>query len=422
MIHLFIFLYNLNCFINGYGWVPLLDIKTYNTKKPSEIVVFDKTLVIWEKNNNIIVQDNACLHRKGPLSEGYIDNDSNNLRCSYHGWEFNENGNILSIPQKECGKHCKYNQHTYATELCSDILWINLNDSYCEFPYHVPNITTDTTVVELPYSMNILLENFFDPAHIPFAHHKLQSTRELASSVNSSINIMNSTTLQLYFEDKTLENNEYRNGSMTFYDPCHYELKNIYPDIFVKGLHIYCVPILPHKTRIFIQQEHNDGISKIIYSKIPHWIKHVVTQTFLDSDTMLLYKQEQHLLKMNSLHNCTKLYTTPTTSDYSVHMFNKWLKKYPKSWSDKIIQTNYPITRTREDVFDRYNGHTKNCIYCTNTLNIVENIKRLLLIVLIYNATHNTSFIDIYSIMILYLSMNYFENFFLFKNYVHNEL
>ena len=43
------------------------------------------------------------------------------------------------------------------------------------------------TVIELPYSINTLLENFFDPAHIPFAHHKLQSSRELASDVNVTL-------------------------------------------------------------------------------------------------------------------------------------------------------------------------------------------------------------------------------------------
>ena len=42
--------------VNSYGWVPLLDLKSYNTKKPSSIQVLDKELVIWEKNNQIIVK------------------------------------------------------------------------------------------------------------------------------------------------------------------------------------------------------------------------------------------------------------------------------------------------------------------------------------------------------------------------------
>ena len=32
-------------FVNSYGWVPLLDLKSYNTKKPSSIQVLDKELI-----------------------------------------------------------------------------------------------------------------------------------------------------------------------------------------------------------------------------------------------------------------------------------------------------------------------------------------------------------------------------------------
>ena len=50
-----------------YGWVPLINLKNYPTRKPSEIEVMGKKLVIWEKDNKIIVQDNVCMHRGGPL-------------------------------------------------------------------------------------------------------------------------------------------------------------------------------------------------------------------------------------------------------------------------------------------------------------------------------------------------------------------
>ena len=72
-----------------------------------------------------------------------------------------------------------YKINTYQTEKYNNILWLNINCDY-DLPTHitnVKNVCVDTVVVELPYSMNVLLENFFDPAHIPFAHHKLQSFR-----------------------------------------------------------------------------------------------------------------------------------------------------------------------------------------------------------------------------------------------------
>ena len=161
--------------------------------------------------------------------------------------------------------------------------------------------------------MNILLENLFDPAHVPFAHHKLQSFRHLASSVNSSVIVFNETMFRLLFEDSTLPNKQYRNGTMTFFPPNHYVLASLYPNTFIKKLHVYCVPILPYKTRIFVQNEYDsysysqqiNSFYISILNSLPHWVKHLVTHTFFDSDTMLLYKQEQMLRFKNMLDNCT---------------------------------------------------------------------------------------------------------------------
>tara|TARA_B100000886_G_scaffold71038_2_gene45229 strand:- start:42189 stop:43475 length:1287 start_codon:yes stop_codon:yes gene_type:complete len=420
----------LNCLssIEGYGWVPLLDLKRYNTKKPSEIKILDKNLVIWEKNNEIIVQDNACLHRGGPLSEGYIDEESKNLRCSYHGWEFNNDGSILSIPQQSNNcKTCKLKQKTYDTYKNCHILWINLNNTYCEFPEHIKknnqNISSDIFVAELPYSMNILLENLFDPSHVPFAHHKLQSTRDLASTVNSSLTSMNSSELNIYFEDNTLKNNQYRNGTMSFYSPCHYVLYSIYPESYLKRLHIYAVPILPFKTRIFVQYEYKEGTFKTIYSNLPSWFKHLVTHTFFDSDSMLLYKQEQMLRRKKKLKDCVTTYKTPTTSDHSIRSFHKWKKTYPQVWSNIVnLYENETLELSREQVFDRYNDHTRYCTHCMGALNNLQVIQKTIPVLLFLHSIYNNNIYESSIAIIIYYFIEKLKSYFIFRDYVHNEV
>lgn len=39
-----------------------------------------------------------CPHRKVPLSEGRVEDDGT-LLCSYHGWRFEGEGKVVSIPQ-----------------------------------------------------------------------------------------------------------------------------------------------------------------------------------------------------------------------------------------------------------------------------------------------------------------------------------
>tara|TARA_B100000900_G_scaffold390901_1_gene385005 strand:- start:338 stop:706 length:369 start_codon:yes stop_codon:yes gene_type:complete len=82
-------------------WCPITSIDNLDGNNfPYKIKISNQEYVIWKKKNDYIVQSNICTHRCAPLSEGYIDNCSGNLRCSYHGWEFDVNGDVVDIPQE----------------------------------------------------------------------------------------------------------------------------------------------------------------------------------------------------------------------------------------------------------------------------------------------------------------------------------
>ena len=414
--------------VHSYGWVPLLHLSSYNTKKISEIQVFNKKLVVWTKNNQIIVQDNACIHRLGPLSEGYIDSTTNNLRCSYHGWEFDTIGNAVEIPQKKCGKcNVRKRQKTYITKISCNILWINMDDIIQEFPKHVQNndkmASDDVFVCELPYSMNTLLENLFDPAHVPFAHHNLQSKRDLASDITSSVVDMDSRHLCIYFEDKTLPNKEQRNGTMEFYAPNHFVLTSLYPVLYMKKLHIFCVPVLPFHTRIFVQIEYNDGVFKKLYSCLPKWLKHLLTFAFFDSDTMLLYKQEYYMRLNKMMQNSTRVYNTPTSSDYSVRKYHKWNKEYPQPWESLIYRDSNVLNEmTREEVFDRYKSHTQNCIYCKTTLRNIKYAQIIIPLIISAHAVEQNSGVELVVAAFIHVWLGVMKTFFVGRDYIHDDL
>ena len=161
------------------NWFPIVPISSTNFKHPKQIRLLGKDFVIWKKDNQIILQDDVCPHRCAPLSEGYIDRETNNLRCAYHGWEFNEMGNCTMIPQLEKNQQKAYRRacvKNYPTKEHGNILWGYIgNITTVDSPKQLYNLSLDNNVFmrELPYSFYILLENFLDPAHIPFAHHKL---------------------------------------------------------------------------------------------------------------------------------------------------------------------------------------------------------------------------------------------------------
>ena len=122
-------------------------------------------------------------------------------------------------------------------------------------------------------------------------------------------------------------------------------------------------------------------------------MKHILTMTFFDSDTMLLYKQEQYLRKhtsteTNSQQNMdiVKNYIMPTSSDKSIRFYHNWLKKYPQQGQNlnKYISCDHTNELTREQVFDRYNSHMKHCSDCKQALQVI-NIIQIIAPILTYS-------------------------------------
>ena len=418
---LFFFLTIVDGYLLNY-WYPIAPFKNFDYSQPKKIDVLGKELVVWKKDASIIVQDNTCIHRKAPLSEGYIDKDSKNLRCSYHGWEFNEQGWVTCMPQ--CNNNLMRRIEKYDTMVYGNMLWVNFGNQSSIPPDQLYNLCNDTDVLmrDLPYDVDILLENLFDPAHIPFAHHKLQSTRELASPVNVNVTTSNSTHLSFNFEDWSNLNRDkdhYRNGTMNFMLPCYYYLETLYPDIDLKKLNVFCTPIETGKTKLFISYEFKEGPFYTAYKLIPKWAVHLLIQTFFDSDTYLLNQQEKWLRKNNndSLHNIEKLYYMPTTSDKAVQIFNKWKKSYfhkPMGLNKK--------NQDRKEILERYNQHTKDCIYCSTALENFKNTQTAGIILILSIGIYENSVLTPF---LVYLWFTLFENIiqqFIFKDYVHKNI
>ena len=424
MIILFFLLHITNGYLFNH-WYPISPYKNFDYSKPQKINVLEKELVVWKKNDKIIVQDNQCIHRKAPLSEGYIDKDTENLRCSYHGWEFNENGWVTCMPQ--CSKNLMKKIESYECMVYGNMLWVNFGNVSAVSPDKLYKLDNDTDVLmrDLPYDVDILLENLFDPAHIPFAHHKLQSTRELASPVNVTLTTINETNLSFNFEDWSNLNRDkdhYRNGTMNFQIPCYYYLETLYPDIDLKKLNVFCTPIEGGKTKLFINYEFKDGPFYRVYQLIPKWAVHLLIQTFFDSDTYLLNSQEKWLRENNnnSLHDIERLYYMPTSSDKGVQIFNKWKKSYfhkPK----KVNLNNFNMEK-REYILERYNQHTKQCIYCSAAL---ENFKKAQTFGVISILTFGIYEQSIFAPILAYIWFNLFEKIiqqFIFQDYVHKNI
>lgn len=409
------------------NWFPVVSIKNTDFSNPKQIKILGKDFVLWKKENKIIVQDDICPHRCAPLSEGYIDRDTHNLRCAYHGWEFNENGKCKTIPQMTSEniiskKSCVKN---YETCEYGDLLWVYLgNITIDHYPWDKYNLNNeDAFMRELPYGKYTLLENFFDPAHVPFAHHKLQSNRKNALPIeieNLSGKYEKDRFSLLYNAKNGTET--FSTALMTFQMPCYYYLKTLKPKSFLNRLNVFIVPVEERKTRIFIIRDlNNKSIITKFMSILPIWFRHTFDNKFLDSDTFILNKQEEVIYNHNETYHNNRLYNLPTTSDDSIKLYRKWMRwalpTIPFINKKKSFQS-----LSREQALDRFEQHTKHCSTCLKAL---QNIKTTKIVFTVWSGIFFIYTRKIIFLILSFISYNIckkLEQSFYFQDYIHNEI
>ena len=180
-------------------WYPLSPIEDLDPKRPTPVMLLGLRFVIWKPGSSETYRVflDQCPHRLAPLSEGRVDEKTGNLMCSYHGWQFNEQGLCTHIPQAENPQLVTKNQQNLcATALpcCqeNELLWVWPDANSAELAAATPRplspqvdatkgFVWSSMVRDLEYDWQTLVENVADPSHVPFAHHGVQGNRDRAT-------------------------------------------------------------------------------------------------------------------------------------------------------------------------------------------------------------------------------------------------
>ena len=330
----------------------------------------------------------VCPHRLAPLSQGRVDPQSGCIECPYHGWQFAVDGTCTRIPQLDASKGGKIplraSKESFPVEVIGDLIWAYLplppgQASY--FPDKPDKIMPEMktrglwTSRELPYSFDFLLENFMDPAHLPFAHHKLQGVRNDSGEVREQVltDLDDGDKIEVAFQDQI--RGRPRDSIVSFTPPCyfHYRQKDSKTGEFVKKLIALVVPVSPGRCRIFTSVPP-------IPLKLPRALLHFISGKFLDSD-IWLHDCEVNFRKRhtNSFgHGMEEArpdkYFMPTESDSSVKAFRQWWAKH-LSLSPVFGPNLDPKYVPIESQLDRYQSHSKHCGFCQDALRQATFIK-----------------------------------------------
>jgi phthalate 4,5-dioxygenase oxygenase subunit len=163
-------------------WLPALLIEEVPGPDctPVRVRLLGEDLVAFrDSEGRVGLVDAYCAHRNAPLFFGR--NEESGLRCVYHGWKFDVDGNCLDMPNCEEGDEFKKRVHlaSYPTLEGAGMVWAYMGPRDRVPPppgvdwFDQPASNTYITKYFIECNYLQTLENEFDPTHSAFLHRTL---------------------------------------------------------------------------------------------------------------------------------------------------------------------------------------------------------------------------------------------------------
>ena len=160
-------------------WTPvcLIEEVAEPDGAPVKARAFGEDLVVFrDSEGRVGVMDEYCPHRRASLVFGR--NEEGGLRCLYHGWKMDVEGNVLEMASEPAasGMTDKVKHHAYPTEEWGGMVWAYMGprDTMPEFqpPSWAPTADTRVAIAKaiIPCNWAQILEGAIDSAHSSSLH------------------------------------------------------------------------------------------------------------------------------------------------------------------------------------------------------------------------------------------------------------
>jgi phenylpropionate dioxygenase-like ring-hydroxylating dioxygenase large terminal subunit len=159
-------------------WIPIAhsdEIKTDGD--PVRIMALGEPLIAFRDTaGRLGVMDHRCAHRCVSLFFGR--NEKNGIRCIYHGWKFDVDGNCVDMPNVPAHQDSKQRVHAKAYKAVEryGVVWIYMGERQVPPPfpdYELNDLKQEEITVRMiqqEYNWLQGLENDIDTSHFGFLH------------------------------------------------------------------------------------------------------------------------------------------------------------------------------------------------------------------------------------------------------------
>lgn len=191
-----------------YWWVAC-ESKTLKSTRPLGVQVLDEWLVLFRgTDGRPSAFRDRCLHRCGRLSRGTVLGGE--LGCSYHGWTYSSDGQVVSIPSEGgCQTSRKRLPRTqpFATCELDGYVYVRLDESgETPEPFPMPHYGERgwqnlRLVHDFGNTLSNCVENFIDVPHTAYVHHGI-FRKEKGEPIRACISRTNGEVHVTYRDEK----------------------------------------------------------------------------------------------------------------------------------------------------------------------------------------------------------------------------
>lgn len=156
-------------------WYPIVPMDLLG-ETPQAFTLLGENIVLWltETGTPAAIRDRCC-HRTAQLSLGYLE--KGRLCCPYHGWQFNEQGACVRVPQLQEGDTIPdcYRVTAYHCQEHYGYAWVCLGEPIAEIPQIPEAMAAEYRIIHEFYEPwrcagLRVMENEMDLAHPTFVH------------------------------------------------------------------------------------------------------------------------------------------------------------------------------------------------------------------------------------------------------------
>jgi len=160
-------------------WIPALlsEQVAESDGAPIRVQLLGEKLVMFrDSSGKLGLLGEACPHRKASLA--FARNEDCGLRCLYHGWKFDIEGNVVDMPSepKESGFPERVKHVSYPTREAGGFVWTYMGPP-AEMPEFEappwaphPGVRVAIAKIELPCNWAQIMEGQIDSAHSSSLH------------------------------------------------------------------------------------------------------------------------------------------------------------------------------------------------------------------------------------------------------------